>query len=180
MISLTIFFASYLVQTRESLALVRHKVLGLGVPRGRDLGPILVAWLIAMMIMAMQTDLGTAVMLFGLFVGMLYVATGRRSWIVMGAILTVIGGLLAYALFGHVQVRVKVWLDPFAYASDEGYQIVQSLYGFASGGVMGTGWGRGYPQLVPFAENDFIFAALGEEIGLVGAFAKLASAGTNP
>ena len=168
---LTIFFASYLVQTRESLALVRRKVLGLGVPRGRDLGPILVAWLIAMMIMAMQTDLGTAVMLFGLFVGMLYVATGRRSWIVMGAILTVIGGLLAYALFGHVQVRVKVWLDPFAYASDEGYQIVQSLYGFASGGVMGTGWGRGYPQLVPFAENDFIFAALGEELGLVGAFA---------
>jgi cell division protein FtsW (lipid II flippase) len=168
---LTIFFASYLVQTRESLALVRHKVLGLGVPRGRDLGPILVAWLIAMMIMAMQTDLGTAVMLFGLFVGMLYVATGRRSWIVLGAILTVIGGLLAYTMFGHVQVRVKVWLDPFAYASDEGYQIVQSLYGFASGGMMGTGWGRGYPQTIPFAENDFIFAALGEEIGMVGAFA---------
>lgn len=168
---LTIFFASYLVQTRESLALVRHKVLGLGVPRGRDLGPILVAWLIAMMIMAMQTDLGTAVMLFGLFVGMLYVATGRRSWIVLGAILTVIGGLLAYTLFGHVQVRVKVWLDPFAYSTDEGYQIVQSLFGFASGGMMGTGWGRGFPQTIPFAENDFIFAALGEELGMVGAFA---------
>jgi cell division protein FtsW (lipid II flippase) len=170
---LTIFFASYLVQTRESLALVRHKVLGLGVPRGRDLGPILVAWLVAMVIMAMQTDLGTAVMLFGLFVGMLYVATGRRSWIVLGAILTVIGALLAYELFGHVQVRVKVWLDPFAYANDEGYQIVQAMFGFASGGMLGTGWGQGYPQLVPYAESDFIFAALGEELGLVGAFAVL-------
>ena len=170
---LTIFFASYLVQTRESLALVRHKVLGLGVPRGRDLGPILVAWLVAMVIMAMQTDLGTAVMLFGLFVGMLYVATGRRSWIVLGVILTVIGALLAYELFGHVQVRVKVWLDPFAYANDEGYQIVQAMFGFASGGMLGTGWGQGYPQLVPYAESDFIFAALGEELGLVGAFAVL-------
>jgi cell division protein FtsW (lipid II flippase) len=170
---LTIFFASYLVQTRESLALVRHKVLGLGVPRGRDLGPILVVWLIAMVIMGLQTDLGTAVMLFGLFVGMLYVATGRRSWIVIGVILTVIGGLFAYLAFGHVQVRVKVWLDPFAYADAEGYQIVQALYGFANGGMMGTGWGQGYPQLVPFAESDFIFAALGEEIGMVGVFAVI-------
>ncbi|HEX6887472.1 MAG TPA: FtsW/RodA/SpoVE family cell cycle protein [Candidatus Nanopelagicales bacterium] len=168
---LTIFFASYLVQTRESLALVRHRVLGLGVPRGRDLGPILVVWAIALLIMAAQTDLGTAVMIFGLFVGMLYVATGRRSWIVLGVLLTVLGGLLAYSLFGHVQVRVKVWLDPFSFATDQGYQIVQAMYGFASGGIMGSGWGRGYPQLVPFAENDFIFAALGEELGLVGAFA---------
>ena len=170
---LTIFFASYLVQYRESLALVRRKVLGLGVPRGRDLGPILVAWLVAMVIMGMQTDLGTAVMLFGLFVGLLYVATGRRSWIVIGLVLTVAGGLLAYQMFGHVQVRVKVWLDPFAYANDEGYQIVQALFGFANGGMMGTGWGRGYPQLVPFAESDFIFAALGEEIGMVGVFAVI-------
>jgi cell division protein FtsW (lipid II flippase) len=168
---LTIFFASYLVQTRESLALVRRKFLGLGVPRGRDLGPILVAWLMALAIMALQTDLGTAVMLFGLFVGLLYVATGRRSWIVLGAILTAVGAVLAYLLFGHVQVRVKVWLDPFAYADAEGYQIVQSLFGFANGGMMGTGWGQGYPQLVPYAESDFIFAALGEEIGMVGVFA---------
>jgi cell division protein FtsW (lipid II flippase) len=170
---LTIFFASYLVQTRESLALVRRKVLGLGVPRGRDLGPILVAWLLAMIIMGLQTDLGTAVMLFGLFVGLLYVATGRRSWIVLGLILTAIGAVVAYSLFGHVKVRVKVWLDPFAYANAEGYQIVQSLFGFANGGMMGTGWGQGYPQLVPYAESDFIFAALGEEIGMVGVFAVI-------
>lgn len=170
---LTIFFASYLVQSRESLALVRSRILGLGIPRARDLGPILVAWLVAMGIMAYQTDLGTAVMLFGLFVGLLYVATGRRSWIVIGGILTVIGGVLAYLAFGHVQVRVKVWLDPFAYADKEGFQIVQALFGFANGGMMGTGWGRGYPQEVPFADSDFIFAALGEELGLVGVFAVI-------
>ena len=168
---LTIFFASYQVLTRESLSLVRRKVLGLGVPRGRDLGPILVAWAIAMGIVVFQRDLGTAAMFFGLFVGLLYVATGRRSWIVLGFLLTVIGATLAYLGFSHVQIRVKVWLDPFAYANAEGYQFVESLYGFANGGMMGTGWGRGYPQLVPFAESDFIFAALGEELGMAGVFA---------
>ncbi len=172
-VGLTIFFAAYLVQTRDALALVRHKVLGLGIPRMRDFGPILTIWALALFIMAMQNDLGTAVMIFGLFVGMIYVATGRRSWIVMGAILTVIGGFLAYALFGHVQVRVKVWLNPFEYANAEGYQIVQSMYGFANGGMTGTGWGRGYPQLVPYANSDFIFSSLGEELGLAGALAIL-------
>ena len=170
---LTIFFASYLVQTRESLSLVRHKVLGLGIPRGRDLGPILVAWAIAMGIVVFQRDLGTAAMFFGLFVGLLYVATGRRSWIILGFLLTVFGAVMAYLAFSHVQIRVKVWLDPFAYSSAEGYQIVESLYGFANGGMMGTGWGRGYPQLVPFAESDFIFAALGEELGMAGGFAVI-------
>ena len=170
---LTIFFASYLVLTRESLSLVRHKVLGLGIPRGRDLGPILVAWAIAMGIVVFQRDLGTAAMFFGLFVGLLYVATGRRSWIVLGFLLTTLGAVFAYLAFGHVQIRVKVWLDPFAYAKEEGYQIVESLFGFANGGMMGTGWGRGYPQLVPFAESDFIFSALGEELGMAGAFAVI-------
>lgn len=170
-VALTIFFASYLVQTRESLALVRHKVLGLGIPRGRDLGPILVAWAIAMVIMALQTDLGTAVMFFGLFVGMLYVATGRRSWIVLGFLLTAVGAVLAYTFFGHVRVRVQVWLDPFAYANDQGFQIVQAMFGFANGGMLGAGWGEGFPHLVPFSDSDFIFASLGEELGLVGAFA---------
>lgn len=168
---LTIFFASYLVLKRDSLALIRRKVLGLGVPRGRDLGPILGAWLVAMGIMVFQRDLGTAVMFFGLFVGLLYVATGRRSWIFLGVLLTTVGAVFAYLSFSHVRIRVKVWMDPFAYADAEGYQIVQALYGFANGGTLGTGWGQGYPNLVPFAESDFIFAALGEEMGLVGVFA---------
>jgi cell division protein FtsW (lipid II flippase) len=172
-ILLTIFFASYLVLKRDSLALIRRKFLGLGFPRGRDLGPILVAWLVALGIVIFETDLGTAVMFFGVFVGLLYVATGRRSWIVLGALLTAVGAIFAYLAFTHVQIRVKVWLDPFAYADAEGYQIVQAMFGFANGGIGGTGWGRGYPQLVPFAESDFIFAAIGEEIGMVGDFAVL-------
>ncbi|MGV1004405.1 MAG: FtsW/RodA/SpoVE family cell cycle protein [Candidatus Nanopelagicales bacterium] len=168
---LVIFFASYLVLKRDSLALIRRKILGLGVPRGRDLGPIVVAWLIALGIVIFQTDLGTAVMFFGLFVGLLYVATGRRSWIVLGFLMTLAGAVGSYTFFGHVRIRVKVWMDPFAYADREGYQIVQAMFGFANGGTLGTGWGRGFPQQVPFAESDFIFAALGEEIGLVGVYA---------
>lgn len=167
---LVVFFASYLVLKRDSLALIRRKVLGIGFPRGRDLGPILVAWLIALAIVVLQRDLGTAMMFFGLFVGLLYVSTGRRSWIVLGFLLTLLGALGSYFAFSHVRIRFLVWANPFEYER-EGYQIVQAMFGFANGGVLGTGWGRGFPQQVPFAESDFIFAALGEEIGLVGAFA---------
>jgi cell division protein FtsW (lipid II flippase) len=102
---------------------------------------------------------------------MLYVATGRRSWVVIGAILLTIGGALAYLAFDHVHTRFDVWLHPFADPSGEGFQIVQSLYGLANGGIFGTGWGQGYPQLVPFAKTDFITSALGEELGLMGLIA---------
>lgn len=172
-IALAIFLAGYLVTHRESLAIVRNKVLGVSLPRGRDLGPLLGAWLLALAIMAFETDLGTAAIFFGMFVAMVYVATQRRGWLVLGAILLVVGGLLAYLLFGHVRTRVQIWLDPFAFANDQGYQIVQSLYGLANGGLLGTGWGQGYPQLVPFASSDFILSAFGEELGLTGIFAVL-------
>lgn len=169
---LVVFFASYLVLKRDSLALIRRKILGIGFPRGRDLGPILVAWLIALLIVISQRDLGTAMMFFGLFVALLYVSTGRRSWIVLGTLLTILGAVGSYFAFSHVRIRFLVWANPFEYER-EGYQIVQAMFGFANGGVLGTGWGRGYPQQVPFAESDFIFAAIGEEIGLVGAFAVI-------
>lgn len=172
-ILLTIFFAGYLVTKRDTLAIVRHKVLGVGLPRGRDLGPILVAWLISMGILVFQSDLGTALMFFGLFVTLLYVATGRRSWIVIGAVLFSIGAFIGYQLFGHVRLRVQVWLDTWTYANDQGYQIAQSLFGLANGGIFGTGWGDGYPQFVPFAKTDFITAALGEELGTTGFMAIL-------
>lgn len=172
-IVLTIFLAGYLVTHRDSLAIVRRKVLGIALPRGRDLGPLLGAWLLALAVMAFETDLGTALIFFGLFVAMVYVATQRRGWLVLGALLIVIGGTLAYFLFGHVRTRVQIWLDPFAFANDQGYQIVQSLYGLANGGLLGTGWGQGYPQLVPFASSDFILSAFGEELGLTGIMAIL-------
>ena len=123
--------------------------------------------------MILERDLGTSLLLFGLFIVMLYVATGRRSWVVIAGLLLVIGGALAYRAFSHVQVRFNVWLDPFADANGDGFQIVQSLYGLANGGIFGTGWGQGYPQLVPFAKTDFITSALGEELGLMGLIALL-------
>jgi cell division protein FtsW (lipid II flippase) len=172
-ILLTIFFAGYLVLKRESMAIVRTKFLGLGIPRGRDLGPIVVAWALALVVLALQKDLGTALMFFGLFVVMVYVATGRRSWLAIGALLLALGAMVGYLAFGHVRLRVNIWLDTWSYAQDESYQLAQALFGLASGGLLGSGWGSGYPQFVPFAKSDFIAAAIGEELGLAGMFAVI-------
>ena len=172
-ILLTIFFAGYLVEKRDSLALVRTKVLGIGFPRLKDLGPIIVAWLVSLAVLVFERDLGTSLLFFGLFVSMLYIATQRRSWLILGALLFAIGAVLAYYAFGHVRLRVTVWLDPWTYANDEGYQIVQSLFGLANGGILGAGLGQGFPNLVPFASTDFIVAALGEELGVTGLIAML-------
>ena len=172
-VALTIFFAGFLVTRRHSLALVHNKVFGIGIPRAKDFGPLLLVWLAALLVLILERDLGTSLLLFGLFIVMLYVATGRRSWVVIAGLLLVIGGALAYRAFSHVQVRFNVWLDPFADANGDGFQIVQSLYGLANGGIFGTGWGQGYPQLVPFAKTDFITSALGEELGLMGLIALL-------
>ena len=172
-ILLTIFFAGYLTVTRDSLAFVRTKVMGVELPRGRDLGPLLVAWLVSLAVLIFERDLGTSLLFFGLFVTLLYVATQRRSWLVLGAVLFLTGAVLAFFAFNHVRVRVDIWLDPFGDETDTGYQIAQSLYGFASGGLFGSGLGQGFPQLVPYAKSDFIVAAFGEELGLIGLFAML-------
>lgn len=170
---LTVFFAGYLVVKRESLALVRTKVLFIGLPRLKDLGPIVVAWVVSLGVLIFERDLGTSLLFFGLFVSMLYIATQRRSWLVLGSLLFAVGAFGAYAMFGHVRSRVTVWIDPWAYADTSGYQIVQSLYGLANGGLLGAGLGQGFPTFVPFASTDFIVAALGEELGLTGMFALL-------
>jgi cell division protein FtsW (lipid II flippase) len=172
-IFLTIFFAGYLVVTRDSLALVRTKVLGIDLPRLKDLGPILIAWLVSLGVLVFERDLGTSLLFFGLFVSMLYIATQRRSWLIIGGVLFLAGAYAAYQVFSHVQSRVTIWLDPFAYSDTGGYQIVQSLYGLANGGMLGAGLGQGFPNLVPFANTDFIFSALGEELGVTGLFAIL-------
>ena len=172
-ILLTIFFAGYLVVKRDSLALVRTKVLGLELPRGRDLGPLLVAWAVSLGVLIFERDLGTSLLFFGLFVGMLYVATQRVSWVILGALLFIVGSVGAYLAFNHVRVRVQVWLDPFAYQAEQGYQIVQSIFGLASGGLFGSGWGQGFPLFVPYAKSDFIISAFGEELGYTGLAALL-------
>ncbi len=172
-ILLTIFFAGYLTVTRDSLALVRTKVMGLEFPRGRDMGPLFVAWFVSLGVLVFERDLGTSLLFFGLFVSLLYIATQRRSWLVLGAVLFITGAVFAYLAFGHVRLRVDVWLHPFGDEANTSYQIAQSLYGFASGGMFGSGLGQGYPQLVPYAKSDFIIAAFGEELGLIGLMAML-------
>lgn len=176
-VTLAIFFAGYLVQNRDKLSVGGPKILGMRLPRLRDLGPILVVWLVGIAVLVMQKDLGTSLLFFGLFVAMLYVATNRVSWIVIGAALFVPAAFLAVKAFPHVQNRFNVWLnalDPEVYNATGGsYQVVQGLFGMATGGLLGTGWGRGYPQLVPLAHSDFILSSLAEELGLVGMLAIL-------
>ena len=170
-IVLAIFFAGYLVQTRDVLSIAGRKVLGITFPRGRDLGPILVAWVMSVGVLVLQTDLGTSLLLFGLFVAMLYIATARVSWIVLGLTLAAGGAYVAYQLFGHLQQRVALWLDPFDPGQSD--QVAKGLMGMAAGGMMGTGLGRGRPDINYLPFSDMIFPALGEELGLVGLFAIL-------
>lgn len=177
-IALAIFFAGYLVQARDSLSLVGKKFLGMTFPRARDLGPILVIWAAAMAVLIVQRDLGTSLLYFGLFLVMIYVATGRLSWVVMGLLLFVGGAILASQLFSYVGARFHGWLDAFnpdVYNAFGGsYQLVQGLFGLAHGGLIGTGLGKGWPQIVPLAQSDYIIASLGEELGLAGLFAIFA------
>ena len=171
-ILLAIAFSAYLVQTREVLALSGAKVGPLHLPRLRDLGPIAIMWAAAMSVMVFQTDLGTALLFFGLFVVMLYVATGRIGWVVVGGLMFAAGGLLAWRLFGHVKIRVNAWLHPFD-DYDRNLQVIQAQYGFAYGGLTGRGWGLGRPGLTTFAKSDFIAAAIGEELGVAGLMAVI-------
>ncbi|MEY2849950.1 MAG: hypothetical protein RI885_2617 [Actinomycetota bacterium] len=177
-IALAVFFAGYLVTARDSLSLVGRKILGMRFPRVRDLGPILIIWLAAMAVLVFQRDLGTSLLYFGLFLVMIYVATGRLSWVLLGLALFLGGALAASRLLGYVASRFNGWLDAFSNSVYEqpggSYQIVQGLFGIAGGGIIGTGLGQGRPDIVPFAESDFIVASLGEELGLAGLFVLLA------
>ncbi|MBO9577772.1 MAG: FtsW/RodA/SpoVE family cell cycle protein [Microbacteriaceae bacterium] len=175
-VALAVFFAGYLVTARDSLSMVGRRFLGMRLPRARDLGPILIVFAASMLVLVVQRDLGTALLYFGLFLGMLYVATGRLSWVVLGVVLFVGGALVASRLLPYVGNRFAAWLDPFNpdFIEGQSYQLVQGLYGFAAGGTFGTGLGRGRPDITPLAGSDFIMASLGEELGLVGLFAILA------
>ncbi|RGE18540.1 FtsW/RodA/SpoVE family cell cycle protein [Leucobacter sp. wl10] len=174
-ILLAIFFAGYLVRNRDSLAMVGKKVLGIRFPRARDLGPLLVFWLAAMSVLVFQRDLGTSLLYFGLFLSMLYLATGRIGWIVLGVGLFLVGGLVASQTLGYVKSRFVNWLDPFADAHGSSYQMVQGLFGLANGGMTGTGLGQGYPADTPLSFSDYIIPSLGEELGLIGLFVILAA-----
>ncbi|WP_151477227.1 FtsW/RodA/SpoVE family cell cycle protein [Streptomyces albicerus] len=180
-IVLAVFFAGYLMVKRDALALASRRVIGLYLPRGRDLGPIIVVWAISILILVFETDLGTSLLFFGMFVIMLYVATERTSWIVFGLLMSAAGAVGVATFEPHVQQRVQAWLDPMREytLSQEGVaghteQSMQALWAFGSGGTLGTGLGQGNSDLIKFAANsDFILATFGEELGLAGVMAIL-------
>lgn len=183
-IVLAVFFAGYLMVKRDALALASRRFMGLYLPRGRDLGPIIVVWAISILILVFETDLGTSLLFFGMFVIMLYVATERTSWIVFGLLMSAAGAVGVASFEPHVQTRVQAWLDPYREyqlsraGTNDGIvhseQAMQALWAFGSGGTLGTGWGQGHSELIRFAANsDFILATFGEELGLAGVMAIL-------
>ena len=172
-LALAIFASAYLVSKRDVLSLAGRRFLGLDLPRGRDFAPLVLAWGMAILVLVRGRDLGTSLMFFGLFLVLLYVATSRVSWVVIGLLLFAGGAYAAYQLFSNVRLRVDVWLDPFSDQTDTGYQLAQSLYGLGSGGLFGAGLGGGHPEIVPLSQTDFIISSFGEEIGLVGLAALL-------
>jgi cell division protein FtsW (lipid II flippase) len=174
-LALAVFFAGYLVAKRDVLALAGRRVLGIDLPRARDLGPVLIAWAASLLVLVFESDIGTSALFFGLFVVMLYVATQRTSWLLIGGALFLAGALIAAKLFAHVGERFTIWLHPFSGAnpSHAAYQLVQGLYGLGYGGVLGTGLGHGQPYWTPLVQSDFIVTAFGEELGLTGLMAIL-------
>lgn len=170
-IIITIFFAGYLMVKRDALALASRRFMGMYLPRGRDLGPILVIWALSLMILVFETDLGTSLLFFGLFVIMLYVATERTSWIVFGLLLSAAGAVAVATFESHVQTRVHNWLNPLDLASNGGVtETAQAMYSFGSGGILGSGLGQGYSRLIGgiATKSDYILATVGEELGLAG------------
>lgn len=175
-IIIAIFFAGYLMVKRDALALASRRFMGLYLPRGRDLGPILVVWALSILILVFETDLGTSLLFFGLFVIMLYVATERTSWIVFGLLMSGLGAVVVGSFEPHVNSRVDDWLNPFSTieAGQGANQAAEALFAFGSGGVLGTGLGQGNSDLIMFAaKSDFILATVGEELGLAGLMAVL-------
>ena len=183
-LALVSFFAYYLVRKREVLSLASRRILGIDFPRGRDLGPVVTVWLLSLLVLVFEKDLGTALLYFGLFVVTLYVATERVSWLIIGLLLFFGGVYLAYLLgatvggpFANFYDRASIWLDPFGQVNYNkvggSYQLVQGLLALGTGGLFGSGPGAGSPGLVPEVRTDFIFAGMGEEIGLFGLSALL-------
>lgn len=168
-IAIVLFLAGYLAANREMLSVFTWRVGPFNLPDIRTLLPLLVMWLISIGIVAFEKDLGSALVFFFVFLVMLYVATGKKTYVVVGVLMMAIGAVGLYFVFDHIQVRVATWLDPFADAQDTGYQLVQTIYSLADGGLFGVGIGRGMAEQIPVVESDFIFAAIGEETGLLGA-----------
>ncbi|MFE4359878.1 FtsW/RodA/SpoVE family cell cycle protein [Kitasatospora sp. NPDC056800] len=178
-VAITIFFAGYLMASRDALALAGRKVWGLTLPRGRHAGPVLAIWVVSLLVLIFERDLGTSLIFFGVFIVMLYVATERTSWVVLGLLMAVGGAAVVGTVEPHVHGRVEAWLHPLDYykpvhdmAISE--QPAEALFSLGTGGMTGTGLGSGRPWLIGFAgRSDFIFTTIGEELGLAGVTAIL-------
>ncbi|MHB1450679.1 MAG: FtsW/RodA/SpoVE family cell cycle protein [Coriobacteriia bacterium] len=167
-ILIVIFLGAYLAEKREVLSVSTKRALGVWLPPARHFGPLLLMWAASLVVLVAEKDLGSSLLFYGTFLVMLYAATGRPAYVVTGFGLFAVGAAAAYTMFGHVQQRVAIWLDPFADAAGRGYQLVQSLFALADGRMLGLGVGRGLPGRIPFVETDFIFTAIAEELGLLG------------
>ena len=170
-IALAVFFAGYLVRKRDVLSLAGRRVIGIDLPRARDLGPVAVIWLASLLVLVFESDIGTSALFFGMFIVMIYLATQRTSWMLIGVLMFVGGAAIAQEFIPHVHERFEVWLHPFAQALGNGYQVVQGLEGMAFGGIFGTGLGQGEPYHTPLVQSDFILTGFGEELGLTGLMA---------
>lgn len=167
-IVIIMFLAAYLTEHREVLTLPRHRLLWLKLPVLRFIAPLLLIWGIAILMFVVQRDLGSALLFFGIAVSMTYMATGRKSYVALAFAFFLGAAALSYSFFSHVRVRFNIWLDPWSDPSGSAYQVVQSLFALGSGGVWGTGFAHGHPNLIPEVHTDFIFAAIAEELGLLG------------
>ena len=167
-ICLVVFFAGYLVVKRDVLTLAGHRFLGLDLPRARDLGPIGIAWVVSLGVLVFESDLGSSLLFFGLFLFLLYVSTERAGWLIIGGLLFVGGAYFAYVTFGHVHKRIQDWLDPF---SIDGGQVANGLMGQAWGGILGRGLGQGRPEITLYSQSDMIISSFAEELGLTGLIA---------
>ena len=170
-ILLSVFFASYLVEKRELLSEAIHRVGAVMVPDLRHFGPVVLAWGFSLVVMTFERDLGSSLLFFALFVSMLWVATGRGAYLAIGGALFGVGAAVVWKTFSHVHERVAIWINPWKTASGTGFQVVQALFAFAAGGIAGTNLAQGSPERIPAVATDFIFAAIGEELGLLGAAA---------
>ena len=172
-IALVIFFAGYLAEKRDVMAATSRTFLGIQLPAIKYFGPVALVWAASLGLLVFEKDLGSSLLFFAVPLLMLYAATGRTAYVLLGGVLFSLGSFVAFLLFEHVQLRVQSWLDPWRDPDGTGFQILQSIFNIADGGLLGTGLGAGFAQTIPEVETDFVFSAIASELGLLGATAVL-------